>query len=305
VGPGAAGQLLAGGLGGHRLLVGAGRRHRLERVDQADDAAGAGDVLAGLAVRVATAVVLLVVVQDPAAPLAEPRHQRRRQVGPGLRVGLDPVELAVVELARLVEDGRGDAHLADVVQQGRPAQPVAVVGVQLELGAEHVAEHAHPLGVPAGAAVVRAERRDEVEHQLAGGHRLGVRPAPEQLRARLADRRLPAELEPRRRPVREDHRQLEDQGQRQQAPRAALDHDGHHDGDDEHDRQSPPGAGGAVGQLAGDQQAAAGRGHQRHREQGGAHHRREHRPGPPPVLLLRHRHVVTSTPSASGRLTSD
>ena len=85
---------------------------------------------------------------------------------PRFGCSLDPRELAIGELGRLVEDRRSDLELSDVVQQRAPPQPVTVRARQAQLLGEQIAVEADPLGVAAGLAVVVTERRDQGEDLL-------------------------------------------------------------------------------------------------------------------------------------------
>ena len=87
---------------------------------------------------VAGAVVTLVVLLDGLGPLSQPREQRPGETSPLERVAVDDLPLLLGELRRLVQDVGVDGQLADVVQQGGPAQAVAVGGGQLELVGDEV-----------------------------------------------------------------------------------------------------------------------------------------------------------------------
>ena len=82
------------------------------------------------------------------------------------RVLAHEVPLGGVEGRRLADDRGGDVELADVVEQGRPQQPVAVGLGQDELVGEQLGDHADALAVAAGALVVLAQRGDEREHDV-------------------------------------------------------------------------------------------------------------------------------------------
>jgi hypothetical protein len=53
-------------------------------------------------------------------------------------VALQDLPLALVGLSRLVQQGLGNAELADVVQESRPAKPVLIRLTQLELVGDQI-----------------------------------------------------------------------------------------------------------------------------------------------------------------------
>src|ERR1700733_10269767 len=75
LGAGAAGEFLSGPGGTVRPLVGTRRRHHLKGVSYRDDACAEGDLLAGQSVGIPGSIVLLVVLGNSEAPLAEPRAE--------------------------------------------------------------------------------------------------------------------------------------------------------------------------------------------------------------------------------------
>jgi hypothetical protein len=60
-------------------------------------------------------------------------------------------------------------HLADVVQQRRPAKSIAIDGRESEFIGNQIGEQTDPLGVAPGATVVPAERGREREDLDCGG----------------------------------------------------------------------------------------------------------------------------------------
>ncbi len=160
---GASDELAVGGSAGDRPTVRTGRGHDVERVSDRDDPRAVRDLLAAQALRVATAVVHLVVLDDHVAPLGEPGHERCGQVGSGDRVVPQELPLLVRRLGRLVQQLGRDRQLPDVVQERGPPQPVAAGLRHPELDREQLGEQAHPLRVTAGGAVVVVERGDEDE----------------------------------------------------------------------------------------------------------------------------------------------
>ena len=120
-------ELLAGGLlelverllDRHAAPVQARRGHRLERVRDAEHAAGERDVLALELVRVAAAVPALVQVEHPLGDLGHAGALDDVAAQRGVALHLE--ELVVGEPRGLQQHRVGDADLADVVEDaGRP-----------------------------------------------------------------------------------------------------------------------------------------------------------------------------------------
>ena len=89
--------------------------HRLERIRDGDDSRLARDLLPCEPLRVARAVVALVVVKDPDGLLVQLRRGQDRVAD--ARVDLDLRALLRRQRSPLGEDGVGDADLADVVEE--------------------------------------------------------------------------------------------------------------------------------------------------------------------------------------------
>ena len=66
--------------------------------------------------------------------------------------------LVLVQLPRLVEYRTPHRELADVVEQGRPPQPVLFLHRQAHLLREHVRVHAHAFGVSPCPRIVALQR---------------------------------------------------------------------------------------------------------------------------------------------------
>ena len=207
--------------------VGAGRGHHLVGVGDRDDASAEADLAAGQPARVARAVVPLVVLDDHVAPLAQPRQQRSGDLRAVRRVRAQQGPLLVGGLARLVEDRRRHAQLADVVQDRGPAQQVAVTCGDVHRLGDEVGEHPHPFGVTAGRPVVRAQGGDQPEDLPRGDRWVGARfPDPgELLLDRAVANGVARDREARGCAVGEEHAQLEQRDQRQGAPGDPVDHD--------------------------------------------------------------------------------
>ena len=163
------------GVGG---LVDPGAGQGVVDVGQGDHLGGDGDVLPLQAVRIAPAVVPLVV---PAADLIGVFHQRLilegdplHHVGPHLGVALHDGELLVGKQAWLVEYLAGNADLAHVVEGGGVADQVDSLTVQLiAVGLAHKAfqqNFCHGLNVhDVQAALLIAELHNVAEN---GNHQV-------------------------------------------------------------------------------------------------------------------------------------
>jgi hypothetical protein len=93
-------------------------------------------------VRVAGAVPALVMLLDRVGPRSEPGGEGCSDARTTRRVALEDRPLFLCRLLGLVENRRGDVQLADVVQQRRPAKPVAVVLGESQLFSDEVVEGA-------------------------------------------------------------------------------------------------------------------------------------------------------------------
>ncbi len=185
------GQGLAEGLhhGGVELLAGAGddlprrlgealrvvvelrRRHRLEGVDQRHHAPRPRDRVALQALRVAGAVPAFVVRQgEDARELEERIVVLADDLGAEFRVPADVVPVRLRELAAALQDLRGDAELADVVQWRGLEHHVA----DLRLRSRGFGDDPGVLGkphdaVPDGGALVVFHRAAQPADQLQAG----------------------------------------------------------------------------------------------------------------------------------------
>ena len=173
VAPGAPSQLLPGGSGAERSLVGAHGGHRLVGVGDGDDAAAVGDLLGSEPVRIAPAVPALVMLLYGAAPFAQPPDKGLDEPGALERVIAQRLPLRHVQLPGLVEDVGMHRQLADVMEQRRPAQPVPGSLVERELVGDEVGESTHAFGVAPCLAIVEAEAGGHGQHR---GRRLGGLP---------------------------------------------------------------------------------------------------------------------------------
>ena len=111
----------------HRGPVWSARDHRLVGVGDGDDPRPDRDLLAGEPVRVAAAVVPLVVVEHDRRRVAQRAGLLEDDLADLGVLGDDP-PLRLVELARLGEDLVRDRELAQVVEQARRPDPVDLAG---------------------------------------------------------------------------------------------------------------------------------------------------------------------------------
>ena len=236
--PGDVRELAAGSTYRHRPLVAARRGHHLEDVGHRDDPAREGDVMASETPRIAEPVEPFVVLLDGSAPVAEPLEQRARHRRASGRVAPHDLPLGRVQRGRLVEDPRRHVDLAEVVQQGGPAQAVAGVLRQMQLLREDVGEDPDPFGVTAGAPVVRAQRRQQSEDACRGlaGRLARTRPCPLLEHPRVAHRAR--QLEARGRPVGKEHGHAEQRREGEHAPQQPLGNKSDGDGEDA-EREDP------------------------------------------------------------------
>jgi hypothetical protein len=157
---------------GHRLLarqrrqpVGARRRHRLEGVGHVEDPRQHRDLVAHQAVRIARAVVPLVVVPNDRQLRGQLRH-RGDDVRADHRVRVHDRALFARQEARLVEDAVRNADLPDVVEQPAPFQ-----GLELLLGPSHHAPDVDrdlldPLAVSRRPVATCVNRLRQARHRL-------------------------------------------------------------------------------------------------------------------------------------------
>ncbi len=305
---GAAGQLLTSGLSIHGPLVGPGSSDDLEGVGHGHDAGSQADVLGGEPLRIAPTVPALVVLLDGGRPRSQPPGKGSSDLGTlfGMAAELEPLLLR--GLGRLVQDAGGHVELSHVVQQGGPAQAVAVSLGEAHLLGDEVVEGAHPLGVASSPAVVRAHGAHEGEDALGALRGLVVDPlllGVGQLGLEIpGGARLERHREARRCPVGKGHRQAEQGGQGEETPCRAVDDHQYHRGD-EGDEGKPAGHGQRTGrsldQPAGDHGAADGG------DDGDGHGQQAHggpEEGPALPAIVGHRLLETgrSAPGSSGGL---
>lgn len=178
LGAGAAGDLFEDLGAGHGGAVGAVGGHGVERIREAHDARGEGDRLAGKAVRVAAAVVTLVVVEDSGEDILEHGDVLEYAVA-DLGVELDEGKLVVGETAGLAEHGFRDADLADVVHQARDVDAFGLFGRVARGEREAGGEMGHALGMAAGVSILGVDGGGQGlngahEHRLLVADQTGV-----------------------------------------------------------------------------------------------------------------------------------
>ena len=210
------------------LLVRARRRDHVEDVGDRDDASGQWDLFARDPPRVALAVPAFVVVADRFGPLPQPFAERLDQALAVQRMAAQLLPFLVGRLAGLVENLGADLELPDVVEERGPVQTVQVVVRQAELLAEAVGVGANALGVSSRDLVVDIERGGKPEQDLGGllgGERLAHLSHEDQPLLEALDRaRAQGQLEPGRRLVRKDQRELEQRPERQEPTGNRVDH---------------------------------------------------------------------------------
>ncbi len=238
----AAQHLAKGSRPGERPFVGPSRGHDLERVGEPDDPRPEADLRAAQPARIAAAVEMLVVLQDDVAVPVEPTGERRREPGADRRMEPQRLPFPFGRLSRLAQQLRRHLELADVVDQRRPAQPVAGGGGQLHLGGDHVGEDPHPLAVPPGHPIVTGQRRHEREDRGRRCDRFCVGDARRQQLQMPQRAGLAGDPPTRGRLAGKQDRELEQRGQRQQPPKLPAGRPGDQAAD-EHDRGEPSDAG--------------------------------------------------------------
>ena len=182
-------------------------------------------------------------------------------------------------------------QLADVVEQGRPPQPVTVGEGEVELVGDHVREGPDPFGVTTRFAVVTAKRGRQGKDLL--GDRRGdrgagavaghVRPGPALEVPGQA--RPPGHLQALGGPVGEEHGHLQQCGQGEKAPAQPV---GAEEGEHRRGQHGlPPEPLVDQAMPVGDDAPRRHRGGNRqgegHGDGGDGQHRAEHRVGTPPV----------------------
>ncbi|MNZ76812.1 hypothetical protein D3C78_953310 [compost metagenome] len=133
---------LVGAVGGDGVIDVANRRHPGQQ----------GDVVAGQLVRIAGAVDFFMVVEAGLAHGGVDVHGLQHLPAP-LGVGADMGKLLVVQRSGLVEHGRGDAGLAEVVQQPRERGLAHAVVVQAYASGERAHQRGHGQAVQIGVLV--------------------------------------------------------------------------------------------------------------------------------------------------------
>src|SRR5581483_6722242 len=161
-----------------RLPVRAVGGDRLERVRDEDDARAERDLLARETERVARAVEMLVVVEDPPVDRLDAETVEERV--PELGVALDDRELLVRQLAGRAQDRVREADLAEVMQEPGETEALERLRVEAELDPDAFGERRDHLRM---ARRRRVARIDEAHEVLRGTEpRVALRRALELLR---------------------------------------------------------------------------------------------------------------------------
>ncbi len=116
----------------HALAIRPVGCHRLDSIGQSQDAGFQRDLLADQAIRIALAIVTLVVVANERGDIVE-RLEFSQQIRPNGDMVLDQVVLLQGQMTRFEEDDLWDGQLADVVHEAGPAQQLDFVWRQAHL----------------------------------------------------------------------------------------------------------------------------------------------------------------------------
>src|SRR5262249_29927767 len=136
------------------------RRHRIKRVRHGHHAGNQRDVIALETVRIALAVIPLVVVSY-GLRLAREELQRLENLVADDRMGTNQLELLLRELARLAEDVVHDNELAEVVQHPGAAHHDHIGGRDAHNRCELARIQRHARRVTLEVWVLRLQRDDE------------------------------------------------------------------------------------------------------------------------------------------------
>jgi len=154
----------------HGPLVGADRRHDLERIRDRDDPCCQGDLRTGQPPGIARSVKVLVVTAHRLYPTAEERAQRLDQNSTVTGMSLQRLPLPRGRSPRFVEDLGRHEDLADVVEESSPSHGVHLVGRESKLGRDQIGHSPGTLRMATGSPVMGVEggrQRHDVLGQLA------------------------------------------------------------------------------------------------------------------------------------------
>ena len=126
--------------------------HRLEGVGHVEDPGELRDLVADQAVRIARAVVPLVVVANDRQLRGELRD-RRDDLGAEHRMGVHHHPLVARQPVLLLEDAVGHADLADVVEEAAPLEGLELRLRDVHLLADVDGDRLHPMAVLAGERI--------------------------------------------------------------------------------------------------------------------------------------------------------
>jgi len=133
--------------------------------------------------------------------------------------------LGVRQFLDLVQDLRVHGELADVVEKGRPAEPVTISQREAQLVGDHVRKSPDAFRVPTRLSIVAAERGCKRQDLLGHGRRhllVGVQPLARAAFELPGCTRPPRDPQALRGLVGEKHGHLQQGGQREKAPTETL-----------------------------------------------------------------------------------
>ncbi|HTT91832.1 MAG TPA: hypothetical protein VMF65_19920 [Acidimicrobiales bacterium] len=111
------------------------------------------------------------VLLDGEAPFSEPGHQRGHHPPAFERVTTDLGPLLFGRFSGFVQNVGVDGKLADVVQEGRPAQAVPVSRRQVQFVGDQIREGTDPFRVAACPSVMTADGSGQRKYLLGHGDR--------------------------------------------------------------------------------------------------------------------------------------
>ena len=181
-------------------------------------------------------------LDDGVCPRPEPGAQGRGQPVSVLGVAMELLPLVLIRTAGLVQDLPGHHHLAHVVQQRSPMQLVPLLIGEIHLVGQQVRVRPDSLGVATRPGIVGVQQSHQLEDLLGSTSGLVVHPVGTNLVQSLlqvSDRaRAEGNAKARRSLVGEDHGQLEESGEGQEATGLSVHDEEHARGD--HEDGHPP-----------------------------------------------------------------
>jgi len=150
---------------GHRRLVGPLRGHGIEDIDDGKNTGVDRDFLAAQSLRVATAVVPLVMKFDHVARRPEP-GRLLDDIHAESDVRAHDGQFRLIERTGLEQDGVADADFADVVQQGAGNQMADCLAAEAASLGQPDCVDRYPVGVDVGIGVAHGDGATEGFHQF-------------------------------------------------------------------------------------------------------------------------------------------